>query len=43
MNQTLCVLAFMFVLWMILSPHDPQVSPGLEQAAIRLVNQEMVR
>jgi hypothetical protein len=39
MNRLLLTAAFLFVLWRVLAPAEPQVPPSLEAAAIRIVHE----
>ena len=38
MNGLFLTGAFLFVLWRLLAPAEPQVPPSLEAAAIRIVH-----
>lgn len=40
MNRLLLTAAFLFVLWRVLAPEEPQVPPSLEAAAIRILHEE---
>ncbi|MGE3529973.1 MAG: hypothetical protein AB7G54_11130 [Methyloceanibacter sp.] len=40
MNRLLLTAAFLFVLWRVLAPAEPQVPPSLEAAAIRILHEE---
>jgi hypothetical protein len=40
MNRLFLTAAFLFVLWRVLAPAEPQVPPALEEAAIRIVHEE---
>jgi hypothetical protein len=40
MNRLLLTAAFLFLLWRVLVPAEPQVPPALEQAAIRIVHEQ---
>lgn len=39
MNRLLLTAVFLFVLWRVLAPAEPQVPPAFEEAAIRIVHQ----
>ncbi len=39
MNRFVLTFVFLFVLWRVLAPPEPQVPPELEAAAIRIVHQ----
>ena len=39
MNRLFLTGAFLFVLWRVLAPAEPQVPPSLEAAAIRIVHE----
>ena len=39
MNRLFLTAAFLFVLWRVLAPAEPQVPPSLEAAAIRIVHE----
>ena len=40
MNRLLLTAAFLFLLWRVLAPAEPDVPPGLQQAAIRIVHDQ---
>jgi hypothetical protein len=39
MNRLFLTAAFLFVLWRVLAPPEPQVPPSLEAAAIRIAHE----
>lgn len=40
MNRLFLTAVFLFVLWRVLAPAEPQVPPALEEAAIRIVQEQ---
>jgi hypothetical protein len=39
MSRLLLTFAFLFLLWRILAPAEPDISPTLEEAAIRIMHE----